>query len=149
MSETQSTDFSKILEDAEKQVSGVKDDKLREIAFSKLVSHLLDHVEPSTDEDEEQLNKSMSRKTKRTSTKTSKVKQEGPSSWLRELATEEFFKEPKSSVDIREELETRSHHLSATDLTSPLEKLCHDKVLRRKKISPEGGGKTFLHWVNW
>jgi hypothetical protein len=69
--------------------------------------------------------------------------------WLRELAGEGFFKKPKSSSNIREELETRDHHLKATDLTAPLRIMCNDKALRRKKMSPQEGEKAVLHWVNW
>jgi hypothetical protein len=66
---------------------------------------------------------------------------------LLELVEESFFQSPKSSNDIREELESRGHHLNATDLTFPLQKLCHEKNLRRKKIDRDG--KQVLHWVNW
>lgn len=41
MAKTPPSDFSKVFEDAEKAVSGIKNDKLKEIAFEKLVSHLL------------------------------------------------------------------------------------------------------------
>lgn len=79
----------------------------------------------------------------------SKPSKDGPKAWLRELVKEGFFKKPKSSNAIREELETRSHHLKATDMTQPLEALCHEKLLRRKKETPDGGSKALLHWVNW
>ena len=35
-----STEYSKVFEDAEKAVSNIKDEKLKEIAFEKLVIHL-------------------------------------------------------------------------------------------------------------
>lgn len=149
MSKMEPTDYSKILEDAEKQISGIKNEKLREIAFSQLISHLLSDSTPTKEEFEEKPKQSKHRKTKRQSTRTPKAKQEGPKAWIQELADEGFFKKPKSSAEIREELETRSHHLSATDLTFPLHSLCLEKVLRRKKITPENGGKATLHWVNW
>jgi hypothetical protein len=41
MSDSDSTDFTKVFAEAEKAVSGIKNDKLKEIAFEKLVSHLL------------------------------------------------------------------------------------------------------------
>src|ERR1041384_1645102 len=46
-----SNDFTKIFEDAEKQVSGIKSEKLREIAFGKLVSHLLGSNSSDDDDD--------------------------------------------------------------------------------------------------
>ncbi|CAF3409753.1 unnamed protein product, partial [Rotaria sp. Silwood2] len=78
-----------------------------------------------------------------------KARTTGPKAWMLELVEEGFFNKPKSSANIIEELETRSHHLQASDLTWPLESLCHDKKLRRKKIAPEKGGKEVLHWSNW
>jgi hypothetical protein len=136
--------FSQIFEEAEKHVAVIKDDKLREIAFGKLVSHLLekDHTPP--------LNKNID--TERVllkSRKMNKHKTEGPKAWLIELINEGFFASPRTSPAIREELENRSHHLSATDITSPLQKLCHEKLLRRKKTSSGSGSKTILHWVTW
>lgn len=140
-----SKDFTKVLEDAEKQVAGIKNEKLREIAFGKLVSYLLDN--DSSDDDEEDTGSKKKPKVKRTkasNSKGTKSKTGGPKVWLEELIEEKFFNKPKSSADIRTELESRSHHLSPTDITNPLQNLCHEKKLRRKK---ETGGK--LHWVNW
>lgn len=144
-------DYSKLLEQAEKAVSSVKDESLRKIAFEKLLSHLLS----DNSEDDEDINDQQKRK--KTESKSSghadkgkpKSKKEGPRGWLSELVTEGFFSKPKSSSNIQEELENRSHHLQATDLTRPLQLLCHEKLLRRKKIVLEKGGKTLLHWVNW
>lgn len=139
-----SKDLSKIFEDAEKQVAGIKNEKFREIAFSRLISHLLDEGTSEESDEDIPTKKVKAKPKKRTSSKPSTGKSEGPKTWLEELVDENFFSKPKSSADIRQELETRSHHLSATDLTFPLQKLCHEKKLRRKK---ENGGK--LHWVNW
>ncbi|MEP7198126.1 MAG: hypothetical protein ABI851_16530 [Saprospiraceae bacterium] len=140
-----SKDFSKILEDAEKQVAGIKNEKLKEIAFSKLISHLLDgNSTDENDDDNSSTKKSKPKSTKRVASKASKGKTDGPKAWIEELVDENFFSKPKSSSDIRTELESRSHHLSATDITNPLQTICHAKKLRRKK---ETGGK--IHWVNW
>ena len=144
-----SKDFSKELEDAEKQVAGIKDEKFREIAFSKLVSHLLDGNSSVNGDDDDSRKKPKVKTAKRVASNAGKSKTEGPKAWLEELIDEKFFSKPKSSADIREELETRSHHLSATAITFPLQTLCHEKKLRRKKIAPENGGKVALHWVNW
>ncbi|MCX7593619.1 MAG: hypothetical protein N2235_07640 [Fischerella sp.] len=146
-----SKDFSKIFEYAEKQVACIKNDKFKEIAFSKLLSHLL-NVDDSGDSADDKVSankKPKARAAKRSAPKGTKAKTDGPKAWIEELIDEGFFKEPQSSASIRQELEARSHHLSATDITRPLETLCHEKKLRRKKIAPEGGGRAFLHWVNW
>ncbi|MEO7991365.1 MAG: hypothetical protein ABI663_17570 [Chryseolinea sp.] len=156
---TDPSTFTKVFEDAEKAVAGIKNERLREIAFEKLVNHLLngkpkksDAVDDSDEEDEEievKKTKKKRRSAKKTTTDSSRKSTDGPKAWLRELADEGFFKEPKSSSDIREELETQSHHLRPTDLTKPLESLCHERLLRRKKVAPEEGKKAVLHWVNW
>jgi|GEM_PF-1423210 len=153
MSKNITEDFSKLFQDAEKSVSGIKNERLREIAFEKLISHLLTN-DLDKDDDEEKSEKTSHKKVKshRSSPKRrgpSTSKKEGPLTWIKELIDEGFFKKPKSSNQIREELETRSHHLKATDLTRPLEALCHDKFLKRNKIASEKGGKPVLHWVNW
>lgn len=151
---TDSTNYAKLFEDAEKAVSGIKNEKLKEIAFDKLLNHLLKDNSPASD-DEVEIERDEKPKRRKAKVKTSstrvgsKPSKDGPKAWLRELVEEGFFKKPKSSSAIREELETRSHHLKATDLTLPLQALCHEKLLRRKKESPEGGGKAVLHWVNW
>lgn len=147
MSKTTTTDFSKVLEDAEKQVAGIKNEKLKEIAFGKLVSHLLDGN--ISDDEDVSPKKQKVKKTSRTTSRQAKNKTDGPLAWLRDLVADGFFKKPKSSSNIREELKTQDHHLEATDLTAPLRILCKDKLLRRKKMTPEEGVKAVLHWVNW
>jgi len=143
MSETK--DYSKLIEQAEKAVSSVKDESLRKIAFEKLVSHLLDGNSSNGDEDDnDSQKKPKAKRAKHSTSKSVKSKTGGPKVWIEELIAEKFFSKPKSSADIRQELESRSHHLSPTDITMPLQNLCHEKKLRRKK---ETGGK--LHWVNW
>ena len=123
-----STHFAKLFEDAEKAVSGIKNEKLKEIAFEKLLNHLLKDNSTEDEEEEEKDEKPKKKRTigKRatsTSSGTSKSSKDGPKAWLRELVEEGFFKKPKSSGAIREELETRSHHLKASDLYFTRDKL--------------------------
>ena len=80
---------------------------------------------------------------------TNSTKTEGPLAWLRELVDEGFFKKPKSSKNIQDELDNRSHKLRAPDLTLPLQKLCREKKLRRDRIAPAEGEKKVLHWFKW
>ena len=79
----------------------------------------------------------------------SKPKASGPKAWLRDLIDEDFFKKPQSLRQVVEELGNRSHHLPQTALTSPLEALCHEKLLRRKKMPPAEGKAPVYHWSNW
>lgn len=144
MSDTK--DYSKLFEQAEKAVSSVKDEGLRKIAFEKLVSRLL---ADGSEENEENRQSKRKKSSGQARAKNSVVKKDGPLAWLRGLVDDGFFNQPKSSSNIREELETQGHHLKATDLTAPLRTLCNEKLLRRKKMSPKKGSKAVWHWVIW
>ncbi len=133
-------DYSEKFQEAEKAVSSIKDEKLKSIAFERLINHILSNEATKT-------NGKKVKNVKEKAGEGAKKKIEGPKAWLIELVDENFFHAPKSSNDIREELEARGHHLNATDLTFPLQKLCHEKRLRRKKITRDS--KEVLHWVNW
>lgn len=152
-----SSHYAKLLKDAEDAVSGLKNDKLREIAFEKLLSHFLNDSE---DEGNDEGNgeeikvvksnkKARAKKSRKKSSSVTRSSKEGPRSWLDELVEEGFFKKPKSANDILGELKSRSHHLKPTDITSPLQKICHDKLLRRITEKAETSGKSVLHWVKW
>jgi hypothetical protein len=141
-----SADFTSLIAQAEKAVTNVKDDRLREIAFERVLDHLLSGS----------INQDIPHKQVHTTTQTSRVAKAaapkpatGTLAWLTELHGEGFFKEPKCLKDILEELSNRSHRLKSTDLTFPLQKLCHDKKLRRNKQVPAEGGRKVFHWHNW
>jgi len=132
------------LHTAEEAVANVKDPRLREIAFGRILDHLLgtghnnpDHTSPSGVE-------------KRPSGKIkAKPASTGVMAWLKELVGEGFFSEPRSMNQIIEELNNRSHHLKAGDLTKQMQLLCHAKLLRRRKQPSVAGGKVLFHWSNW
>ena len=138
------TDLTPHLEIAEKAVAAVKDPRLREIAFGRILDHLLasKNSDPSKT-DFAVIGKQPGGKPK---TKTAST---GTSAWLRELVDEGFFAEPKSIKQILQELSNRSHHLRGTDLTRQMQQLCHDKLLRRRKQASASGGKEVFHWSNW
>lgn len=140
-------DLASLISEAEKAVESVKEPRLREIAFERVLNHLLLSSDEIPKIKEKKL-KSTSRKSKTKSTNTSS-KTEGPLVWVKELVDEGFFKKPKSSKDIQDELDKRGHRLKATDLTLPLQKLCRDKKLRRDRIAKTEGEKKLLHWFNW
>jgi DNA primase len=143
--------YGSLVAEAEKAVASVKDEKLREIAFSQVLSHLLSGgaaagagpIKPH------RAAQSSKKATKADSNRSEKFKASGPKAWLRELVEEKFFTQPKASRQILEELGNRSHHLKSTDLTRPLEALCHEKILRRKKLAAEEGKSAVYHWSNW
>ncbi|MCI0450449.1 MAG: hypothetical protein L0Y79_11830 [Chlorobi bacterium] len=135
-------DISSILVEAENSVQLVKDEKLREIAYEKILD--LRFFGPFSKYAE-----SFSKKPKTKSSSTStKNNSEGPKKWLSDLCDEKFFLEPKNMNDILAELTQRSHVLKPSDLTKPLSTLCHEKRLRRVK-QKDGKGKVLWHWVAW
>ncbi len=140
-------DFASLISEAEKAVESVKEPRLKEIAFERVLNHLLtSSVELSENKD-----KNLKKTNRRARTKSTKAspKTDGPLVWLRELVEEGFFKKPKSSKDIQDELDKRSHRLKATDLTMPLQIICREKLLRRDRIAKGEGDKKLLHWFNW
>ena len=137
-------DLVSSLEIANGAVAAVEDQRLREIAFGRILDYLLASKKsggailtegPSTE--------SLARKLER------KKPSKGASAWLRELTSDGFFTQPRSLKEILQELSNRSHHLRRTDLTSPLQHLCHDKVLRRRKQAAADSVKEVFHWSNW
>ena len=144
--------LAKAAKQAEHSTKDIKDESLRKIAFDRILSHLLE----TTPQHRQTIMRKTKLETKAayTSKRPSAAKSSGPKAWVRELADESFFKTPKNLSEILEELSNRSHHLKAQDLTRPLETLCHEKTLRRKKlvIKAKGASKkerAVFHWSNW
>ena len=138
------TDLTPDLETAEKAVAAVKNPRLREIAFGRILDHLLSSKNPDPV-------KSTRAETRKTTPekRDAKASSSGVTAWLRELVDEGLFSEPRSMKEILQELSDCSHHLRGTDLTRQLQNLCHDKILRRRRQAPAGGGREVFHWSNW
>jgi hypothetical protein len=138
--------FRTLIDQASKAVSSMPEGRLKEIAFERILSHLLAQGEAPV----EQLPRAQAvRKNTVPSPVSVRRQPDGPSAWLKDMVDEGFFSEPRSSSQIIEELGNRSHHLTATDITLPLQRLCHDKKLRRKKVQLKDGGRPLIHWVRW
>ena len=138
------TKYDNILTEAELVTRGIQEDAMRAAAFGAVVSHLL---QLSSEEAGSGIRHSG--KSDLVTEKRDSKKKTGPGAWLSELVEEEFFLSPKSMSEILQELENRSHHLRAADLTSQLKGQCHKKILRRTKRVEVGGAKEVLHWTNW
>jgi hypothetical protein len=136
-------ELAQIVSEAEKAVSNVKDSELKQIAYGRVLEHLLKTGLPES--------KETTKKTKPTATKIEKGSptKSGPKNWVQELVDEGFFQTPRASNEIREALDERGHILKPNDLTSPLTRLVNAKVLRRQKKPAEDGGKSQIHWYNW
>jgi hypothetical protein len=140
-----SPQLAEIIAEAEKAVTNITDPDLRRVAFDRLLQHLLQTGLPK---------RIVTRKTATAQTTSARKAEKdsaklGPKAWLQELAVEGFFKTPRANVAIRAALDERGHILKPTDLTHPLASLVKEKILRRKKMAPEEGGKSQIHWHNW
>lgn len=142
-----SAGFAELISQAEKSVTHVTDDRLREIAFERVLDHLLSTY--SGQDTGQQPTLPASRKSNVAFRNSNLKPATGTLAWLTEMHEEKFFKEPRSLKDILQELSNRSHILKSTDLTWSLQKLCHDKKLRRKLQAPADGGRKVFHWYNW
>ncbi|MGC2518416.1 MAG: hypothetical protein WA373_04835 [Burkholderiales bacterium] len=138
-------EYQSAVKTAEEAVASMKDPKLREIAFGQILARLLSagkHLAPRSSE-----------ATRRSSADPAGPdmgkKKTGTIAWLRDLAAEGFFESPRNIQGILGRLAEQSHHLSGSDLTWPLQQLCHTKVLRRKKVVPKQGKVAMWHWSKW
>lgn len=139
-----STQLAEKVSMAERAVIKMADPELRRIAFDRILEHLLrTHPEELASPEPARARVAKVNKVEDGSTKP------GPKAWIRELADDDFFKNPKTNAAIRIALDERGHILKASDLTQPLADLVTEKMLRRKKMVPEEGGKSQLHWHNW
>ncbi len=135
-------EYQSAVKTAEEAVTSMKDPKLREIAFGQILAQLLSAGKHSGSSEH-------TRRSPAGPSRSTGKKKTGTIDWLRDLAAEGFFKIPHNMQGILDRLAEQSHHLSGSDLTWPLQQLCHTKVLRRKKVAPKQGKAAMWHWSNW
>lgn len=129
--------------EAERATSQITDPELRRLAFDRVLEHLLQTSQPGV---EKPPKGTKQRGAKEKAPESSKP---GPKAWIRELVEEGFFDEPKTIKALQEGLEKKKHFLELTALTGPLDLLKNEKVLRRKTMKPEEGGRARVHWYKW
>mgnify|MGYP001588524955 CR=1 FL=1 len=123
--------------EAESAVASVKDPELRRAAFEKVLQHLLENQAGSAKKTKSKVAQAQSR----TKAKT------GPTGYIADLIDDDFFKKPRSIAEVKAELANRGHHIPITALSSPLQRLCRAKRLRRQKgIASGGGGFGYTDW---
>lgn len=137
-------EFQDAVKTAEEAVSAMKDAKLKEIAFEKILEKLL-----ASEKQVKRRKSTISRNNSGGSKPSPSKRKDGIIDWVRDLVASDFFKSPRSAKAILDELEQQSHHLDRLDLIWPLRQLCHKKVLRRKKLAPDEGKAEVWHWSNW
>jgi hypothetical protein len=131
------SDYSKLVVQAEKAVTGVQDPDLKRIAFQKILETLL-----AADGSERQPAEKIRSNTSKSSKKPSRG---GPKAYIEELLADGFFKSPKTIALVKSELENSGHRIATTSLSGPLQTLCQDKKLRRKKDQTSG----MYSYSNW
>jgi|SRR5579872_1427535 len=142
----QPPDYAAFVAQAENAVKGLKDPELKRIAFQKVLDDLLGAGGSANDRS----SSAKPRRQAKAAKKTAKPKSSrgGPIAYVRELIEEEFFKKPKAISDVKVELENRGHHIPLTSLSGPMQTLCKDRKLRRKRTAETGAKKTFVY-SNW
>lgn len=124
--------------EAESAVASVKDPELRRAAFEKVLQHLLEtQAAPA-------------RKPRSTAAAQGQSKtraKAGPTGRIADLIADGFFKKPRSIAEVKAELANRGHHIALTALSTPLQRLCKTKQLRRQKgTAPGGDGYGYTNW---
>jgi hypothetical protein len=137
--------YSEIVVRAETAVAGVQDPELKRIAFQKVLETLLAQGEPDRRQKDAKSHSGKTATGSKTATKVRANPRGGPKAYIEELINEQFFKSPRSIAAVKSELENSGHHIAVTSLSGPLQKLCQQKKLRRKKDA-EAGGFTYSNW---
>ncbi|MBI3849553.1 MAG: hypothetical protein HY298_04580 [Verrucomicrobia bacterium] len=113
---------------AEKSVAEMPDGELKLKAFEVILSHLLAPREPTPTQDAP-----VSPKVSRKKEAEADVDDETAAGRILVLKDEGFFKSPKSSGQIRDELQAHGWHYPATSLSGELISLVQRRKLRRQK----------------
>ena len=123
--------------EAESAVASVKDPELRRAAFEKVLQHLL----------ENQGGPAKKPKGSASPAKSKTKAQAGPTGRIADLIEDGFFKKPRSITEVKAELANRGHHIALNALSTPLQRLCKAKQLRRQKgIASGRGGYGYTNW---
>jgi len=132
--------YAAFVAQAEAAVNDLKDPELKRIAFEKILEDLMRGGEakrqPSTSPSTARPKAKSEKATKAKSAKG------GTSSYIRELIEDSFFKKPKTISEVKVELENLGHHIPLHSLSTPLQRLCQSRELRRGRDNEK---KTFLY----
>lgn len=139
-----SSDYSKLVAQAERAVASVSDPELKRAAFEKVLDDLLGRA------DEALLGERRASRPKKAAKPKTPKRRGGPQAYVEELVDDGFFKRPKTIAQVKAELENRGHHIPLTSLSGPLQKLCQRRTLRRQRTKA-GGKRTkqTFNYSNW
>jgi hypothetical protein len=127
--------------EAESAVASVKDPELRRAAFEKVLQHLLENQGGPTRTSRSSAARAPAKGAAKSSTKA------GPTGRIADLIDDGFFTKPRSIAEVKAELANRGHHIALTALSTPLQRLCKSKRLRRQKGTAASGGS--YGYTNW
>jgi hypothetical protein len=137
----QARDYAAAAANAEQAVKSIKDPELRRVAFQKILEDILASGSSG-------LRQPGPRARAAAASPQPTPKKAGPQAYVHEMATDGFFKKPKTIAEVKAELENRGHHIPLTSLSGPLQKLCQRRVLRRQR-SKGDGKKAVFTYTDW
>jgi hypothetical protein len=140
--------YAALVAEAEKAVSAVKDPELKQAAFVKVLDTLLSEAsEHSSDHDEQDAPTKKYRAAAKKSESRPAKRSGGTKGYIEELLGEGFFKTQRTIGAVKTELGNRGHHIPLTGLSTPLQRLCQQRMLRREKKAE--GNKTVFAYSKW
>ncbi len=134
---------------AERAVDGMPDGPRKERAFEIILQSLLSAVEVPA-------GKKRGRKDRKSKAKAPVAAESeraargprrasGPQGYVRQLAHEGFFDEPRDLPAIVEQLRVVGHVYRQEELSTPLQRLTQARELRRRRDEREGGRKVWVY----
>lgn len=138
-------DYAQMIKEAEAAVAPVKDPELKRIAFEKILDSLLAKGTSGT---VARADKTKAHgRSQKVDRRVSERRAGGPKGYIEELIDEAFFKTPKTLAAVRAELGNRGHHIPMVQLSTPMQRLCQQRRLRRNKAVD--GNKEVYTYSNW
>jgi hypothetical protein len=136
-------DLKKLVKEAEAAVAGVENPELKQVAFEKILERLLGGggarpAGPDLPSEHEPAGSASKKK---------RVHRGGPQTYIEELLDDGFFDKPQTIAQVKAELANRGHHFALTRLSTPLQRLCTQRKLRRQKgLAAEKGAYGYTKW---
>lgn len=138
--------LAELLARAERLVSRLKDERLREVAFREFLHLFVTENEPSAGDADEPSRHAASRHKPSAPAKGANPKVRGTMGRLLTLRDAGFFKNPKPIADVQSELRRHGHTYPLEALSTPLLRMVRSRELRR--VEAKTGKKKVYHYCN-
>jgi hypothetical protein len=132
-SEKLAADLTPHLETAEKAVAAVKDPRLREIAFGRILDHLLAAKNPNPDQAKPVASEKRSSEKVVEKTASEEKSRSGATGGLRSLVDAGKLDTPRTASEIIEFLKQEGRHYSKPSVSMGLLNLVRERILTRFK----------------